>query len=414
MGLLPARMPTDAEIVMYLGHDEVRNLERSEVLDRIEAAAASWTSCFQGTAIQVSATLGPDVEYGEEYDPSYPFRVCWTYALHCSLATTTGYTSDLSLRKRLTGALIWLGLGADSFCEWGPYCWYDCSLPHDDECGLDSYDVEYILRHEFGHMFGLDHYAWCDYGESVMYGEADLGCARHELGSVDVAYAQWMYEGIQWDEDEPDDDYSTGATYLGVLSPSQNQIQDNGNELPGLNDIDWKVFQAIDLDEEVGVLVFTLVNYEGVGDLDMVIICNHVPVAYDTTSAPGDGEFQDLPARNGVWHVAVFSNDYRQAGEYGLVVQYYRPTSSASYGKAGIPRIELVNALQEIRGWDLPEDGRLALYDIQGRLVREWQVPRGRTWAISLRGLGLASGVYWVRVLAPGMEPVGRKLILVK
>jgi hypothetical protein len=134
------------------------------------------------------------------------------------------------------------------------------------------------------------------------------------------------------------------------------------------------------------------------------------------TNNRGRGGVEDrvlvVPEPGRYW-MAVFTADSLAGGNYGVVMQLYRQTSGTP---VSLP-LERPSRTIQVRGQeivlsDLTAADVLDLYNVGGCLIRSWTVPAGRSWRVSLRQPGLASGVYFARIRH--QDDSARKLVIVR
>jgi hypothetical protein len=229
MGLRDYRWDhTQQGVAVRVGHFEVANMTRPQLLTAVQSAINDWTAPLNGPTFV--AVDGGDIQFSHAYMDGQN-TVCWDFLPDCGIGAVTCFRSADNFFKRALEMDVVLSPGGHG-CPWGDYCWYDCAAAHSHPCGPDDeYDAQTILLHEFGHgIVGLNHYAPCDWTESVMFANADVGCARHRaLGQTDARYARTEFDGIRSDLNEPGDDGLVGATDLGAMYVHGDQVDEEGD-----------------------------------------------------------------------------------------------------------------------------------------------------------------------------------------
>lgn len=422
MGYLGMRWNQDSHPFVAVGHEELRNRDKAQVVSMIQSAFADWTNRLEAGSLSFMFFDDGDRTYWPE-DPGS--AVWWGQppAGACLLASSELMITPQTLNRRTDRFQIRLStrLDAGNACadpDWtGDYCWYACEDHPASACDADhTYDARSCLLHEAGHAaIGLGHYTPCDWAASVMFPAAEANCTRHgQLGYTDISTTAWTLRNIHSDPSEPSNDYLTGAVTLGtgqLWNPPINQLAEAGH-LPGHADLDAWVFQVNGMPMNEGYFVtFIVWADDPTLRLRMAIYQNMERIQDLSASRPNEDLWWDTLAENAEYRVFVTTTDGIGGGttnRYVVGAQLYRPATSTPEDHPDPEDLRVIQSLQLVRGRG---SGVLSLYDVGGRSILSVPV-EGNDWTVSLRDRGLGSGAYFLRLVTPSGCSRARVVIL--
>lgn len=406
MGLLGYRWRNDEISAWKVGHTQVPDQNKGEIVSACASQYYAWWNLLSGS--QLNFTFYDDGD--RYYNVSDPQNAIWWEQMpsgECALAHSRIELEPLSMDMRIRKVHIQFTtrLDASNQCTgypefYGDYCWYHCPAPGPSACSPQkTYDWSSTLAHEFGHaVVGLGHYTPCNFTESIMWPAADNDCALHrDPGTVDASLAAWTLRDLMNDAHEPENDLMTDAPPLGsgILGSPWDQASLIG-ALPGYADLDCWRFDVTGAQPGLGMrLEVVIICYDPTMRLKARIYQSGNPLVDLEATTPGEDLRYDCLAENSPYHVCVTSRQGRggeQGADYGVVAQLYWPVADVPVMEEAGPRIAVLHHRQEVRGVG---DGRLELFDAAGRRVDSEEV-RG-AWVRSYASLRLGSGVYFLR-----------------
>ena len=409
MGFLHYRWRNDEVRTWRVGHEEVPNQEKGDVVAGCATQYYGWSNHLIGS--QKNFTIANDGD--RYYDVDDPDDVIWWEQMpagECALAHARFELDPISMNTRIKKVHVQFTTRLDPSNQctgypeyYGDYCWYHCPSPGPSNCAPEkTFDWTSTLAHEFGHaLVGLGHYSPCNFWESVMWPYASHSCEMHrDPGTMDQSWSEWTLRDLIGDMYEPLNDSVMDAPNLGdgVLgAPPQMLIQEG--YLPAYADVDFWRFDVTG-------------SSPGAGHrLEIVIVCYdpsmrlkaRIYQAWNAhqdleANAVGQDLVYDQPAENTTYHVGVTTTNAMggsHGAHYGIVAQLYRPVCDLPEGENAGSELAVIHHRREVRGVGT---GVLELYDAGGRLIHPQDV-RGR-WTVSYADLRLSSGVYFLRMVA--------------
>jgi hypothetical protein len=423
MQLMGIRWNQETQVQVDVGHEEVQNLTKQEVLEMFRLQFASWTNLLEAGSLHFNFSDASDTIY----DENYPFNAAWwgqPSPGRCALGGVARFPAPYTLNRRYDHILIQVTTRLDpsNLCEdpdwYGEYCWYDCRFDPQSGCdALHTYDARSVLTHEAGHAaIGLGHYTPCNWSQSVMYEGAEAGCAQHwVLGTADESTAGWSLRSINSDLNEPANDYLTGAVFMEsgeLYDPPYNQLGVDGS-VPGHADLDaWKLnVTGMPLNDGYAIN-FLLICQDPAIRLRMVVYKGFQQIQDLQAALDGDDVQWHEEAENGEYRVFVTTADGVGDGnsnQYTLVAQLYHPVMAAPEVAPAVSSLQVIHPLQLVRG---SGTGLLEVFDAGGQELLALPV-QGDDWSMSLLDRRLPTGVYFLRLRRPSGS-AGAKLVVIR
>lgn len=278
--------------------------------------------------------------------------------------------------------------------EW---CWLECpAICFGDRMEID---VATILRHELGHVVGLDHCWTCTSNASIMVPYYDPGCTVWTLESEDHRVAGDMYGAVPADDDEPGNDLWESPSDAGTLNADVEYDERWATTwLGSVLDVDIHAVQVSGSTNESRFAVAVIPPQ----DLDVAFAVHfggEALMVVDDRNA-GGAEFFDAPADAGTWMVRVFcpdlTSDTWDANPYDLQLTVYAPVAevgddsfSQSLWVTGNPSAE-----PRIHLHGAPDGTTVRIVDAVGRAVVTDKVSEHWEWSAT----GLSAGAYFAIV----------------
>jgi len=241
-------------------------------------------------------------------------------------------------------------------------------------------------------------------------------CRDRNLGPVDIEYAQWIYEGIGFDDNEPANDCWPTGTDLGTLYGGD-QV-DNGwrDALPGYMDID--IFQFdVPYVQDLWILEFTVLNGGDPGaQYSLTARCNG-EFRFEYSAFTGEDVRYQAEPEVGLWQVLVRTASIPCApSPYGFSVWLGGMPVGVSEEGGSAPKTDLHLEVDPITrlAWGAPleRDGTLKLFDAAGREVWSRDIRAGSSWSMVVDAV-VPSGVYFLR-LSDELRSTARRFVVVK